>query len=130
MTTTQAVTREQVRALRILHQGFAAGPKTPPAKLLAQTGYVRTLGGVDAYLALRARLPLLQRATVDAAVSAGEVSVSPAVRGCMYLVPRADAPLCLRLASQLNAVRDQREDRKSTRLNSSHSSVSRMPSSA
>ncbi|HNN98248.1 MAG TPA: crosslink repair DNA glycosylase YcaQ family protein [Pseudomonadota bacterium] len=69
-----------------------------PTQVVLSTGWLRTLGGVDVYLALRARLPSLRAADLDAAVSAGELCVTPAVRGCMYLVPRQHRPLCLRLA--------------------------------
>lgn len=109
MTSLPSLTRAQVRAVRILRQGFPAAAKTNPTELLARTGYVRTLGGVDAYLALRARVPSLRRAVVDAAVASGELSVSPAVRGCMYLVPSSEAPLCLQFAGALTKVRDARD---------------------
>ncbi len=69
-----------------------------PAQVVASTGWLRTLGGVDVYLALRARLPSLRATDLDAAVVAGELCVTPAVRGCIYLVPRQHLPLCLRLA--------------------------------
>jgi hypothetical protein len=109
VTAIPTLSRAEVRAIRILRQGFAIPPKTKPADLVTHTGFVRTLGGVDAYLALRARLPSLQRAIVDAAVATGELLVSPAVRGCMYLLPRSDAPMCLRFASALTQSRDQRD---------------------
>lgn len=77
--------------------------------LVARTGFIRTLGGVDGYLALLARHPKLQLAEVDRAVSSGALRVTPAVRGCIYLVAEAHAPLCLAIAEQLSAARDQRD---------------------
>jgi len=35
--------------------------------------------------------------------------VSPAVRGCVYLVSRAQQPLCLALAARLSRARDRRD---------------------
>jgi hypothetical protein len=51
------------------------------------TGWLRTLGGADVYIAARARAPRMTRAQLDAAVVAGDLRVVPAVRGCIYLVP-------------------------------------------
>lgn len=68
------------------------------ADVVAATGWIRTLGGVDGYLALRARQPGLRRAAVDEAIRSGALQVIPAVRGCIYLVPRAEVPLALRIA--------------------------------
>jgi len=61
-------------------------------------GWSRALGGVDPYLAMAARAPGLRRAAVDQALADGRVAVVPAVRGCIWLVPRADLGLCLRVS--------------------------------
>jgi hypothetical protein len=45
-------------------------------------------------------------------VEAGEVQVTPAVRGCMYLVARRDVPLALRVADLLSRPRVEREHEK------------------
>src|SRR4051812_5512626 len=52
------------------------------AAVLARAAFVRTLGGVEAYLALRARAPWVRAADVPAAVDAGLARVIPAVRPC------------------------------------------------
>jgi hypothetical protein len=57
------------------------------ARAIGITGWLRTLGGADVYIAARARAPGMTRAQLDAAVVAGDLRVVPAVRGCIYLVP-------------------------------------------
>ncbi|MDH3224729.1 MAG: winged helix DNA-binding domain-containing protein [Gemmatimonadota bacterium] len=74
-----------------------------------KAGYVRTLGGVDVYLALRARVRGLTRARVDEALAGGDLRVVPSVRGCIYLVTRAEVPWCLRIADLLSRSRRKRE---------------------
>lgn len=86
--------------------GSAAGP------VEAARGWARTLGGIDAYLALRARARDLTKAAVGQAVEAGQLKITPAVRGCIYLVPRADAALLLRFADDISARRGAREREK------------------
>jgi hypothetical protein len=61
------------------------------------------------YLAVRARVPGMKRATLDEAVAAGRLQVIPAVRGCIYLVPRAEVPLVLRVAEEQYRRRTERE---------------------
>lgn len=63
-------------------------------------GWPRTLGGVEAYLALAARCASVTVAGVHDAVLAGELRVTPAVRGCIYLVPRDHAPLALAVSEE------------------------------
>lgn len=58
-------------------------------------GWSRALGGVDPYLAMRARVPGLARETFDQALAADEIWVVPGVRGCIWLVPAQDVPLAL-----------------------------------
>jgi DNA glycosylase AlkZ-like len=64
-------------------------PTAATTTAIADTGWLRTLGGVDAYLAARARVPGLTRAALDGALAKGVLRVVPAARGCIYLVPRA-----------------------------------------
>ncbi len=61
-------------------------------------GWIRSLGGVDPYLALLARDPKLHRADVDGLLSAGRLWVVPGVRGCIWLVPESDRALALRVS--------------------------------
>jgi len=88
----------------------------PPGDILvealASAGFVRTLGGVDVYLAARARVPGMSQADLDAAVAARDLQVVPSVRGCIYLVPRRYVPLALRVASRLSHQRSEREQEK------------------
>ncbi len=74
---------------------------TSAADVLNATGWVRTLGGVDAYLSLRARAPNLSVDDVHAELASGQLRVVPAARGCIYLVPATDATLALALAERL-----------------------------
>jgi hypothetical protein len=79
------------------------------AGTIARTGFIRTLGGIDVYLAIRARLPAARRAHIDAAVVRRELVVVPAVRGCIYLVSERDVDVCLSLAEHISAARTARE---------------------
>jgi hypothetical protein len=103
---------EEARKVFVTAQSFLPQPGRTVAAALEETGFVRTLGGVDVYLAVRARVPGLRREDLDAAVAAAEAQVIPAVRGCMYLVPRRDVPLALRVAEILSRPRDEREHAK------------------
>ena len=112
MSETVRVTKEQARAAAIAAQGLSPANGATIGSTLESSGFLRTLGGIEVYLALRARVPGITRATVDAAVASGEAAVSPAVRGCMYLVAKRDVPLCLSIAAALSASRDAREHEK------------------
>ncbi len=92
----------QARAAWCRHQGLAA-PGASVAQVIGSTGWIRTLGGVDGYLALRARLPALSVQALHAAVEARELQVLPAARGCIYVVPREQGALALSLARDLSA---------------------------
>lgn len=108
------LTRDQLRRVCVAAQGLAPAPSSPvsPAGALEETGFVRTLGGVDVYIAVRARVPGLRREDLDGAVEAQQAQVIPAARGCMYLVPRRDVPLALRVAGLLSRTRDERDHEK------------------
>lgn len=107
MPSTVDVTRARGHWLRT--QGLARPAPIDPAVAIARTGWLRTIGGVDVYLALRSRIAGLTRVQVDAAVARGSLRVGPAVRGCIYLVPEADLPLALRTAELLSARRTARD---------------------
>ncbi len=87
---------EHARRVAVAAQGLARSPTGGLAAAVEATGFVRTLGGADVYLALRARRPGTSRAGLDGAVERGELQVVPAARGCIYLVPRRDVPAALR----------------------------------
>lgn len=79
--------------------GLAAAFPGAADDVIARTGWLRTLGGVDVYLSARARVPGLARTDLDALVDASRVRVVPAARGGLYLVPAAHVPLALHVAS-------------------------------
>jgi hypothetical protein len=92
-----SLTLAQARALWWHKQALAGTTKGPLATVLGGSGWLRTLGGTDVYIAARARRPGMKRAELDAAVVAGELRVHPAVRGCIYLVPSSAVPDLLAL---------------------------------
>lgn len=106
------LTRDQLRRVCVAAQGLSPASPVSPVGALEETGFLRTLGGVDVYIALRARVPGLRRADLDEAVAAHQAQVIPAARGCMYLVPRRDVPLSLRVAGLLSRTRDERDHEK------------------
>lgn len=109
MAKDSAFSLEQARRLWCHKQRIQTADGDGPQRVLATTGWTRTLGGIDVYLALRARNPSLSRKHIDAAVATGAVRVVPAVRGCMYLAPGEDAELSLSLACELDQKRTVRE---------------------
>lgn len=93
----QIIQINQLRRAWSVSHGLHAAHALPPVDISRQLGWPRTLGGVDAYLAMAARNPQLQPSEVDAAlVHQGPLQVLPAARSCMYIVPRVDAPRALR----------------------------------
>lgn len=107
----QALSLEDSRLAVILAQGLADPVKTA-GEVLSQFGFIRTLGGVDAYLSIRSRTNGLSREQIDAEVTTGAVAVTPSVRGCIYLVDGSRAALSLRAADLLSRTRNERDDRK------------------
>src|SRR5689334_20803143 len=88
----ETLTLAQARAHwwnRQLLGGLAGGSL---AEAIGASGWLRTLGGVDVYLAARARRPAMKRADLDRLVDLGELRVAPAARGCIYLVPGGLVP--------------------------------------
>jgi hypothetical protein len=112
VTDAIALTEAEAVAAWVRHQGLGEPAGSTPAEVVAATGWLRTVGGVDGYLALAARLPGVRAADVHAAIAAGDLVVSQAARGCVYVVPRAHAPLALALARDLNTRRDARDAEK------------------
>ncbi len=106
------LTLERVRAHWHRKQGLAEPLPVAIEEVVAATGWLRTLGGVDAYLAARARVPGLKRQQLDEAVAQSRLQVIPAVRGCIYLVPRPEVPLVLRIAEEQHRKRAEREYEK------------------
>jgi hypothetical protein len=79
------------------------------AAIVEDHGFVRTLGGTEVYLAVRARRPALTRKELEDATARGDVRVATAVRGCMYLVSGRDFRIALAIAESLSRPRAQRE---------------------
>lgn len=79
-------------------QGFGDDAALDPATVVGERSWVRTLAGADPYFALFARGAAIEREAIDAAVLAGELRITPAVRGCMYLVGADQADLALSVA--------------------------------
>jgi hypothetical protein len=67
-----------------------------PARVLAETGWARSVGGSNPYLTLFARAGT-DRAAVDAAVARLDIYELPAARGCTYVVPAAHFGLALQV---------------------------------
>src|SRR6185503_12047087 len=102
----------KARAAVLAVQGLAGEPYPDITTVLEEAGFLRTLGGAEVYLAMRARRPGMRRADLEAAVAAGEARVTPAVRGCIYLVSARQQPLCLALADRLSSKRDARDQER------------------
>ncbi len=113
-TTAPALRLSLDRARAFWHQrqGLAEPGKGSIEEIVAATSWPRTLGGVDVYLAVRARLPGMRRQDLDEAVAQSRLQVIPAVRGCIYLVPRSQVPLVLRVAEDQARKRSEREMEK------------------
>ncbi|MSQ02162.1 MAG: hypothetical protein EXR71_09755 [Myxococcales bacterium] len=77
--------------------------------MVAATGWLRTLGGAEAYVAVRARRSRVSVLELNAALQSGELRVIPCARGCMYAVPADQAPWGLRFAASLTRNRIRKE---------------------
>ncbi len=98
---TAEVTLGQARGAWLTAQGLCEPVGGSLWGMVAATGWLRTLGGAEAYLALRARRPGVTVVEVNAALQSGELRVTPCARGCMYAVPAAQAPWGIRFAASL-----------------------------
>lgn len=81
-------------------QGLGTRRTGPLRETLAATGWLRMLGGAEAYLGMLARAEDATAEAVHAAIAAGDLRVLPAVRGCLYLVPREDTAIAIAIASE------------------------------
>ena len=99
------------RAAWMAAQGLAApaAGEVDVASLVANTGWLRTLGGAEAYLAVNARAPGLSVATVNTSLASGALRALPSARGCLYALPGAHAGLALRFAASLARKRTVRD---------------------
>lgn len=108
-TVTPALTLTLTQALGawVRHQGLAE-PAGSAESALERFGWIRTLGGVDGYLSLHARIAGLRVNDVHEGVSARRLVVVPSLRGCIYLAPAAHAGLALALARDLVLPREEK----------------------
>lgn len=105
----RTLTLPEARARWAHAQGLVTPAAADPQAVVAATGWLRTLGGVDAYLALAARLPGVSRARIDADVAAGRLRIATAARGCVYLIPEQHRGLALALAEKLQRPRLEKD---------------------
>ena len=112
MATTWSLNRSDARAVMLAAQGLTQPLGEELSKIHNATGFVRTLGGIDVYLALRARSSGLSRRELDDVVVANEAQVVLAARGCIYLVERSQVGVALRLAESLSRSRAERDHKK------------------
>ncbi|MEM1183217.1 MAG: crosslink repair DNA glycosylase YcaQ family protein [Acidobacteriota bacterium] len=109
MTLTRHHARAIALAAQRLDRPASAGDPAALESTLEEAGFVRTLGGVDVYLALHARVGDLERHHLDDAAAERRAQVLPSARGCIYLVPQRFAGDALSLAEHLTAPRSRRE---------------------
>lgn len=100
------LTIPNARAIAQHCQSLAARGVGDPAAVVEGSGWLRTLGGIEAYIALHNRAEGMTRARVDAALASGAIRVMPAVRGCIYVVPERMVGVLLRLADHLSRKRN------------------------
>lgn len=88
----------------------SADARTPDVLAeVVETGWIRTLGGAEVYVARCARRPGLAVHEVRAAVVAGALRVVPVVRGCIYPVPRSHVGLARAVREALDGCRLARD---------------------
>ncbi len=109
-THMPALHSAEIRRVRIATQ-FPPSVQSLEA-LVGATGLHRTLGGVDVYLALRARMPSLTASDLHEALLEGTLTVGPTVRGCIYLGLAEDRSLMLGIASLLARGRVEKDMQK------------------
>ena len=72
-------------------------------------GWIRSLGGVEPYIALWARDNSTTKAAVDEQLASGELWIAPGVRGCIWLMRADDVPFALKVAHSEYEKRTVRE---------------------
>lgn len=105
-----SITFNLADARRVWSHRQRLGATSDPAEVAG--GWIRSLGGVDPYLALFARHPGLKRAEVDRLLADASLWVVPGVRNCIWLVPDADRALALSVSDAQARRRTDREMRK------------------
>src|SRR5215470_7253106 len=94
-SASSSVDPSAIRAFASARQGMAGGlAGARAADVLAKTGWLRSVGGANPYLALRDRAQL-SREAIDRAVAAVEICELPSARGCTYVVAAEDFAVAL-----------------------------------
>lgn len=95
---------EKLRAWWFFRQGLDGRLQgAASAKVLTETGWARSVGGVGPYLTLSARAGI-RRAEADTAVANVEIHELPTARGCTYVLPACDFALGLAAGEPFRAV--------------------------
>jgi len=83
----------------------------PPARVLEETGWARSVGGSGPYLGLFARCGA-SREAVDEAAARLEIHELPSARGCTYVLPASAFALALKLSQAFGPEADMKVARK------------------
>lgn len=94
------------------NQVFGSSERRSAQTIVGKHSWVRTLGGADPYFALFARGAAMAIEPIAEALHAGEIRLTPAVRGCMYLVAAEHADLAMSVAYYGSHARNQRDVEK------------------
>ena len=84
----------------------------PVEEAVAATGWIRSLGGATAYMALSARVRGFNVNQLHTAIAEERLLIMPSARGCMYVVPRTHSAWALELARHLTQRRVERDMEK------------------
>ncbi len=107
-----SISLQRARAHWHQRQGLGEPLEGALEDIVSQSGWVRTLGGADVYLAVRARALGMKRSDLESAVQDQRLQVIPAVRGCIYVVPRPFSALALKIAGEQSRKRNERDYEK------------------
>src|SRR5579862_3814615 len=92
----------KLRAWRAHRQGLDGRLSgASPSDVLAQTGWARSVGGINPYLTLFARAGI-SRAAADSAAANLEIHELPAARNCTYVVTACDFALALKAGKAMS----------------------------
>ncbi|MCG3191395.1 MAG: hypothetical protein DIJKHBIC_00621 [Thermoanaerobaculia bacterium] len=97
---SRKISLSRARKEWIFRQHLASPADAPAETIVSETGWIRTLGGADVYVACWARQKKFDFEALNGAVERRELQVLPSVRNCIYLVPRRDAALALSVAEE------------------------------
>jgi len=90
---TSSLTLAQARALWWHKQALSGASRKPIAALIGESGWLRTLGGADAYLAARARRPGMKRASSTPRSAPASCACTPRCAAASTSSPRRWSPI-------------------------------------